>query len=574
VVKEYESPALYSVSTEYHHVYVGVDGQIIEIRVDNTLIRGSVQLIKTEAVDGTFVSTPGTAENESGNPFMRRLPGAVFELYEDTNADGEFDSGDLLLGELEETDAGFHQMTGLLESGYFIKEKVAPTGCVLDENAYYFTITEDGQTVVVENGAAGRGFVNEAYRGNLRIVKDSSDGRKDGFAFEVKSADGAYCETFTSGSTGVIEVTGLRAGKYTVTEIANRASQDYIIPDGATVEIKADETATVQFFNEKKPKPETPTTPSTPTTPTTPATPAQSAKPVPQTSDDNMMFVLIAIMGIAAIGSAVSIALYVKCGKKGKRRSMATVALLLCVALLAGSGYMLAQETGQYTESAGIYDKLAGFVAMPDPQPEDEGNKAARGVALRLPDIDFDSLLEINPDVRAWLLCEDTAINYPVAQGADNDYYLKHLYDGTVNKSGCLFVDYENAKDFSDRNTIIYGHNLLDGSMFSELTQYQEQAYYDAHPDMLLVTPDGGFIVEVFAAFVASPNEPGSDTSPWLIRWEDDAEYAAWLTAMRERSLCQTDVAVSKTDRVLTLSTCINNGRDRFIVMGKLVPAT
>ncbi len=104
---------------------------------------------------------------------------------------------------------------------------------------------------MIENGEAGRGFTNEAYRGNLKITKDSSDGRKDGFAIEVKSADGSYCETFTTPKSGVIEVKGLRVGIYTVTELSNRASKDYIIPDAATVEIKADQTATVQFFNEK-----------------------------------------------------------------------------------------------------------------------------------------------------------------------------------------------------------------------------------------------------------------------------------------------------------------------------------
>ena len=90
----------------------------------------------------------------------------------------------------------------------------------------------------MENGEAGHGFTNEAYRGNLKITKDSSDGRKDGFAIEVKSADGSYCETFTTPKSGVIEVKGLRVGIYTVTEVANRASKDYIIPDAATVEIK------------------------------------------------------------------------------------------------------------------------------------------------------------------------------------------------------------------------------------------------------------------------------------------------------------------------------------------------
>ena len=150
-------------------------------------------------------------------------------LYEDTNGDKKLDDNDKLIGELEETDSGVHEMTGLLAKGFFVKEQTAPESFMLDPNAYYFEITEDGQVVVVENGEAGYGFVNEAYRGNLKIVKDSSDGRKDGFAFEVRSADGTYCETFTSPSSGVIEIKGLRIGKYTVTEVKNKASEDYII---------------------------------------------------------------------------------------------------------------------------------------------------------------------------------------------------------------------------------------------------------------------------------------------------------------------------------------------------------
>ncbi len=204
--------------------------------------------MKTEAVDEP---SPVEKENEDKNTFLRFLSGAVFDLYEDTNGSKELDSEDKKLGTLKEADAGITPRRNLLAGGYFIKESKAPEGYQLDENAYYFEITEDGQTVVVENGEAGRGFTNEAYRGNLKITKDSSDGRKDGFAFEVKSADGSYCETFTTPKSGVIEVTGLRVGIYTVTEINNRASKDYIIPDAATVEIKANETATVQFFNEK-----------------------------------------------------------------------------------------------------------------------------------------------------------------------------------------------------------------------------------------------------------------------------------------------------------------------------------
>lgn len=176
-------------------------------------------------------------------------------------------------------------------------------------NAYYFSITEDGQVAVVENGEAGHGFTNEAYRGNLKITKDSSDGRKDGFAIEVKSADGSYCETFTTPKSGVIEVKGLRVGIYTVTEVANRASKDYIIPDAATVEIKADQTSTVQFFNEKPEKPDNPKNPEKPSVPSNPSTPQ---KPVPQTGDDPYIFLYGGLLAAVLIGGSVFAVYYFK----------------------------------------------------------------------------------------------------------------------------------------------------------------------------------------------------------------------------------------------------------------------
>lgn len=309
IVKEISSPALYTVSPQQHHIYIGVDGQRIEIKVENTLIRGSVQVMKTEAVD-----EPSSVkkEDKDNNTFLRFLYGAVFDLYEDANGNKEFDSEDTKIGTLKESDAGYHTAEGLLAKGYFVKESKAPEGYQLDGNAYYFAITEDGQVAVVENGEAGRGFTNEAYRGNLKITKDSSDGRKDGFAFEVKSADGSYCETFTSPKSGVIEVKGLRVGIYTVTEISNRASRDYIIPDAATVEIKADETATVQFFNEKPEKPTTPDNPDNPKTPSNPSTPSNPDKAVPQTGDDNFIFLYGGLLALAVIGGGLFAAAYFK----------------------------------------------------------------------------------------------------------------------------------------------------------------------------------------------------------------------------------------------------------------------
>ena len=573
IIAEISAPALYTVSKEQHHVYIGADGQQIEIRVDNTLIRGSVQVQKTEAVD-----EPSSADKKDGeeNTFLRFLSGAVFELYEDTNGDQKFDSGDKLLGELTEKDAGFHTAENLLAKGYFVKEKTAPEGYQPDENAYYFAITEDGQVAVIENGDAGRGFSDEAYRGNLKITKDSSDGRKEGFAIEVKSADGSYCETFTTPKSGIIEVKGLRVGIYTVTEIANRASKDYIIPDAATVEIKADQTSTVQFFNEKPEKPETPETPENPKTPTTPTTPTTPSKPVPQTGDDSFIFLWGGLLVFAVIGGGIASVFVFRKGKyerntpKSKAVKFSAVALSLLLA--ACSSFMLVQEIGEYRESAEAYDGLADLVEMPQQEEKPDTTEETSGEddSVVLPSVDFEILQENGPDIIAWLTLPDTAVNYPVTQAEDNDYYLRHLYDGTYNKAGCLFADYENKKDFSDRNTIIYGHNMRDGSMFASLNEYKEQSYYDSHPQMYLVTPDGGYLCDIFAAFEAKPKESGSDTSPWRMEWKDDGAYTTWLSAMADRSVVETDVTVTSSDKVLTLSTCTPGGASRFIVMGKL----
>jgi SrtB family sortase len=538
VVKELLAPQGYAISPEYHHVYIGNDEQVVEINVKDNLIRGSVQLIKTEV---------GGAASES--PFMRRVPGAVFELYADSDGDKEFSDQDELIGTLDELDGGFHQKTELLAGGYFIKEKSAPEGgYIRDESAYFFAIEEDGQVVIVENGEPGQGFVNDAYRGNLRIFKDSVDGRKDGFAFEVRSVDGTYSETFTTSSTGMIDIMDLRIGKYTVTEVRNRASLGYIIPDQASIEIETGQTVTVSFFNDKPDEP----TPSSNTT-----EPAQG-KGVPQTGDDNMALLWLALAGISLV---LAIGLFLRLRKK---KRAAIIALSICAAVLAACTLMLGGQYHQYSSGKDSYGKLDGYVTRPQdikgaPEPS-------------LPQVDFTSLKAINPDIVGWLMCEDTSIDYPIAQSADNEHYLHYLFDGTYSKVGCPFLDFENAPDFTDYNSIIYGHNLLDGSMFTDLTKYTERDFCDAHPGMLLLTPSGTNRLEIFSAFIANPSESGKDSSPWRQRFKSDDDFTAWLDQAKERSIIETAITPSAGDCVVTLCTCINGGKDRIVILGRLVP--
>ena len=125
----------------------------------------------------------------------------MFDLYADSNANQEYDPDDQKIGTLKETDAGYHTAENLLAGGYFIKESKAPEDFVLDEGVYEVFIDTDGKTYQVEN-TEGKGFANEPMRGNLKIVKTSSDGKVEGFAFRITGANG-YDMTFETDKNGV-----------------------------------------------------------------------------------------------------------------------------------------------------------------------------------------------------------------------------------------------------------------------------------------------------------------------------------------------------------------------------------
>lgn len=138
---------------------------------------------------------------------------------------------------------------------YFVREKAAPTGFVLDENVYTVSIEENGKTYVVEN-EAGKGFVNAAQTGSLKIVKTSSDGKVEGFSFRVTGVNG-YDKTFTTDRNGEIFVEDLRIGEYTVSEVSDKASAGYILPADKQLTIKVGATTIVQMHNEFRDTPKT-----------------------------------------------------------------------------------------------------------------------------------------------------------------------------------------------------------------------------------------------------------------------------------------------------------------------------
>ncbi|MCR0422725.1 Cys-Gln thioester bond-forming surface protein [[Clostridium] innocuum] len=275
VLKELESPAGFILSDEVIPVTVEEDGQVVEISLTNERIYGDLRLTK---VDKDYPDN--------------KLTGAEFEVYRDTNGNKELDEGDELLGKMEETSTGIYEMTHIEYGGVFVKETKAPEGFLVDENAYYVEITEHGKIYEVEN-EAGKGFVNAAQTGSLRIEKTSSDGKVEGFSFRVTGANG-YDQTFKTDKNGEIHIEGLRVGDYTVSEVSDGASASYVLPADKTVTILADKTTVAQMHNE--------------------------LRDTPKTGDDSKPWLWMALMGVSAAGAAaLGVLGYVNKRKKGNK---------------------------------------------------------------------------------------------------------------------------------------------------------------------------------------------------------------------------------------------------------------
>jgi sortase B len=183
-----------------------------------------------------------------------------------------------------------------------------------------------------------------------------------------------------------------------------------------------------------------------------------------------------------------------------------------------------------------------------------------------MPDVDFDSLGEISGNIRAWLYLPDTVINYPVAQAENNSYYLYHLADGSRNANGCLFIDCKNRDDFSDPNTIIYGHHMNSGKMFASLVKYADQSYYEEHPVFYLATEQGKYRLEIFSAYTTTYDSPA-----YTLKFATKKEHSDWLQEIQEKSAIHAPVAVTENDRIVTLSTCAYSFHNaRFVVHGKM----
>lgn len=179
--------------------------------------------------------------------------------------------------------------------------------------------------------------------------------------------------------------------------------------------------------------------------------------------------------------------------------------------------------------------------------PEDNGDKTT------VQQIDFAKLKQINEDAIGWIVFNDPYINNPLVQTNDNSYYLKHSFRKKENAAGCLFVDSRN-ESFDDRNVVIYGHNMLDRTMFGSLKDvFEEKFREEPGRDMIRITDTQQHIREykIFSYYMTGEESDYSTTS-----FPDAAAYAEFLGKITARSVRKPDFSVTADDHILTLSTC------------------
>ncbi len=251
--------------------------------------------------------------------------------------------------------------------------------------------------------------------------------------------------------------------------------------------------------------------------------------------------------------------------------------ILLCAVFLTAAGYggwQLYVGAEEYRSAEEAYEGLTQFVQTPAlqrrtpdlPQAETLPEPGEPEDTTNWPVVDFEALQAINPEIVAWIYIEGTDIHYPVVHGSDNSRYLTRLFDGSPNGAGSIFMDYRNSGDLTDRNTVFYGHNMQNGSMFAQITNYREQDFYDRHPTALILTPEGNYKLEFFAGYVTHVT-----TQAWKLEFGSDEEFAAWLEEAKEVSSFQSPVTPTELDRIVTLSTCTYEYNDaRYVLLGVL----
>lgn len=243
--------------------------------------------------------------------------------------------------------------------------------------------------------------------------------------------------------------------------------------------------------------------------------------------------------------------------------------LVILILIFSISLFLLGRIVWQYWSASDMYGKIQNQSGQEKPLPiiKPDPNRTEFPINDDIPQVDFNPLYEINDEIVAWIRIDNTEINYPIARAEDNEYYLKHLYNKKLNISGSIFMDYRANQDFSSDNTILYGHNMRNNTMFGSLKKYKKESYFEEHKYIWFITPKATYQYEIYAAY-----EFDSAKENHVINFNSEESYQTYLDEIKAKSILSSKLEVGTKDHLLTLSTCTDDPNDkRFVVVAKRV---
>ena len=256
--------------------------------------------------------------------------------------------------------------------------------------------------------------------------------------------------------------------------------------------------------------------------------------------------------------------------KKKKSDVLLTIALIAAIVVFCYAAFNLYHIYTEYKKGTDEYNQIEEMAVTE--RDADSAEVAGPNAQLKPPiEVDFDKLKSVNEDVVGWIYVDALPdISYPIVKGKDNQTYLHQTYEKNYNFAGTIFVDYENSGDFSDCNTLVYGHNMKNGSMFGHLKKFREDdKLYKQDKYFWILTPERNYRYEIISAYTTGVN---SDT--YTLFKGPGEEFEKYLETIKGYSEIQTDdTDLTIKDKIVTLSTCTGNESTRFVVQGKRVDA-
>jgi sortase B len=253
-----------------------------------------------------------------------------------------------------------------------------------------------------------------------------------------------------------------------------------------------------------------------------------------------------------------------------KSKVIAILILFVAIGTMIYSGGRLVATEQIHQEGVTAYVDISSKVKVASTVraaalPASEGKQPIDGADIPGVAIDFDALKTVSGDAEAWLYSPGTPIDFPVMKADDYSYYLHHLPEGTWNDNGSLFIDYNNAPDFSDSLTVIYGHNMKSKMMFGSLVEYKNQKYFNEHPYMYLYTQDANYRIELLYGCVIGVGQWRERAFMYKENVSALIAYAAYNTTF------ESGASYADGDKVVALSTCSYEfDGARYVVVGIL----